>query len=87
MQRTRILTIAAVMIVLFMGVTCPYYDGHIAEDEFRNLRWNLEFAAKRPNMQMAYTFLKRGYPKKVQAFWEALDSEREATLSSDILKG
>ena len=64
-----------------------YFDGHIADAEFKNLKWNLEFAAKRPNMQIAYKFMKRGYPDKVQAFWEALDSTTEATLSPDMLKG
>ena len=86
-ERYRAWALAMRALRTMLDELVAYYDGHIAEDEFRNLRWNLEFAAKRPNMQMAYKFMKRGYPDKVQAFWEALDSKREATLSNDILGG
>jgi len=53
-----------------------HFDGQISADEWINLKWNLEHAAKRPNVQTAYLWLKDGYSKKVQDFWETLDTSR-----------
>ena len=52
-----------------------YYQGQISDDEWLNLKWNMEFSAKRPNVQEAYEFLKDGYPIDVQNYWESLSTE------------
>ena len=60
-----------------------YYDGHISGDEWLNLEWNMQLAAKRPNVQEVYDFLKDGYPKKVQDYWESLSTEGHGFIAPD----
>ena len=63
-----------------------YFDGQITEDEWLNLKWNMEHAAKRPNHKAAYLWLKDGYSKKVQEYWEALDESREGRTVDDLAR-
>lgn len=60
-----------------------YFDGQISGTEFISLKKNMDYAARRPNVQAAYKFLKTGYPKTVQDYWEALDSKRQATFTEE----
>ena len=57
-----------------------YFDGQISEDEWINLQWNMRHAPKRPHIQAAYLWVKDGYSKKVQEYWEALDSSGEGRI-------
>ena len=50
-----------------------YFDGQLSDHEFSNLKWNLKIVKSRPQMADAYRFLKDGYPKNVQIFWEELE--------------
>ena len=59
-----------------------YYDGVINENEWLSLQWNLNLAAKRPNFASAYEFVKDGYPKNVQEYWEALPKMTENPLAN-----
>ena len=61
-----------------------YFDGQITEDEWLNLKWNMEHAARRPNVQAAYLWLKDGYSKKVQEYWKALDTSLEGRTVDDL---
>ena len=61
-----------------------YFDGQISDDEWINLRWNMVLAAKRPNVQAAYLWLKDGYSKKVQVFWEGLDTSGVSRKVGDL---
>ena len=61
-----------------------YFDGQISEDEWINLQWNMTLANKRPNVQAAYLWLKDGYSKKVQDYWEALDASGEGLTVADL---
>ena len=54
--------------------------GLISEVEFKNLQWQMKFVAKRPNVQSAYQFLKDGYPKRVQTYWETIDTGEAADV-------
>ena len=63
-----------------------YFDGQISEDEWLNLKWNMEHAAKRPNHKAAYLWLKDGYSKKVQEYWEALDTSGEGRTVADLAR-
>ena len=63
-----------------------YFDGQISEDEWLNLKWNMEHAAKRPNIQAVYPWLKDGYSKKVQEYWEALDTSRDGRTVGDLAR-
>ena len=63
-----------------------YFDGQISEDEWLNLKWNMEHAAKRPNHKAAYLWLKDGYSKKVQEYWEALDTSGEGRTVADLVR-
>ena len=63
-----------------------YFDGQISEDEWLNLKWNMEHAAKRPHIQAVYLWLKDGYSKKVQEYWEALDTSRKGRTVDDLLR-
>ena len=61
-----------------------YFDGQISEDEWLNLKWNMEHAAKRPHIQVVYLWLKDGYSKKVQEYWEALDTSLDGRTGDDL---
>ena len=63
-----------------------YFDGQITEDEWLNLKWNMEHAARRPNVQAAYPWVKDGYSKKVQEYWEALDTSGEGRTVADLVR-
>ena len=63
-----------------------YFDGQISEDEWLNLKWNMEHAARRPNVQAAYLCLKDGYSKKVQEYWEALDTSGKGRTVADLIR-
>ena len=63
-----------------------YFDGQISEDEWINLQWNLEHACRRPNVKAAYPWMKDGYSKKVQEYWEALDTSGEGRTVADLLR-
>ena len=52
-----------------------YFEGQISKEEWISLQWNIKFAATRPNMHLAYGFLKGGYPEKVQKYWESLPKD------------
>ena len=61
-----------------------YFDGQISDDEWLNLNWNMRHAPKRPHVQAAYSWVKDGYSKKVQDYWESLDANGEIRfLQSD----
>ena len=61
-----------------------YFDGQISDDEWLNLKWNMRHAPKRPHVQAAYSWMKEGYSKKVQDYWESLDASGEIRfLQSD----
>ena len=57
-----------------------HFDGQISDDEWINLQWNMTLATKRPNVQAAYLWLKDGYSKQVQEYWEAMDSSGEGRI-------
>ena len=63
-----------------------YFDGQITEDEWINLKWNMEHAARRPNVQAAYLWLKDGYSKKVQEYWEGLDVSGDGRTVADLAR-
>ena len=54
-----------------------YFDGQISDDEWLNLNWNMRHAPKRPHVKAAYSWVKDGYSKKVQDYWESLDANGE----------
>ena len=61
-----------------------YFDGQISDDEWLNLKWNMRHAPKRPHVKAAYSWVKDGYSKKVQDYWESLDASGEMRfLQSD----
>ena len=62
-----------------------YYDGVITENEWLSLEWNLKLFAKRPNFASAYEFVKDGYPKNVQEYWESLDKSGDGPTVADVL--
>jgi hypothetical protein len=53
-------------------------EGRISNEEWISLQWNMKFAAKRPNMQPAYQFIKDSYPKNVQKMWESIPRDAES---------
>ena len=61
-----------------------HFDGQISDDEWINLQWNMKLAIKRPNVQAAYLWLKDGYSKKVQEYWESLDASGEGRTVADL---
>ena len=58
-----------------------YFDGQLSDHEFSNLKWNLQIVKSRPQMANAYSFLKHGYPKNVQKFWEELEAVQAPSVA------
>ena len=46
-----------------------YFDGHISEEEYAALNWNLELLAKKPEIDRAWAIIADRYSTKVQAHW------------------
>ena len=82
--RANILGVRAIQSIL--NELIAYFDGQITEDEWLNLQWNMEHAAKRPHLQAAYLWVKDGYSKKVQEYWEALDTSGEGRTVDDLAR-
>ena len=72
-ERSRANYLGHLVLRSILNELIAYFDGQITEDEWLNLKWNMEHAARRPNVQAAYLWLKDGYSKKVQESWEGLD--------------
>ena len=68
------------VVVSILNELGAYFDGHISDDEWLNLQWNMGIAPKRPHIQAAYLWVKDGYSKQVQEYWEALDTSGEGRI-------
>ncbi len=79
-DRYRAHCLGVVSLRSMLNELVAHFDGQISETEFRNLEWNMKFAARRPNIQSAYAFIKDGYGANVQRYWEALDKTRDPNL-------
>jgi hypothetical protein len=62
------------VVVSILNELLAHFDGQISDDEWINLQWNMGHAPKRPHIQAAYLWVKDGYAKKIQEYWEALDT-------------
>jgi len=82
--RANILGVRVVQSIL--NELVAYFDGQITEDEWINLQWNMGLATRRPNVQVAYLWVKDGYSKKVQEYWEALDTSAEGRTVEDLTR-
>ena len=79
---------------IFMGVRAvrsildelvAYFDGQISRDEYLALEWNMKIAAARPHTQKAYELIKGSYSKKIQRYWESIETSDTGTkLRSEI---
>ena len=85
-QRFRANMLGVKTLSSILNELVAYFDGQISEDEWLNLQWNMEHAAKRPNHKAAYLWLKDGYSKKVQEYWEALDTSGEGRTVADLVR-
>jgi len=61
-----------------------YFDGQLSVDEWNVLSFNLDFLATRPNVQLAYDFVKTSYSERVQKYWEALDNSPKAIITKSV---
>ena len=85
-QRFRANMLGVKTLSSILNELVAYFDGQISEDEWLNLQWNMEHAAKRPNHKAAYLWLKDGYSKKVQEYWEALDTSGDGRTVDDLAR-
>ena len=69
------------MLIPGLNELVAYFDGQLSDHEFENLKWNLTVAKGRPQSAMAYDFLKSGYPKEVQKFWEELEASKTPEIA------
>ena len=83
-ERSRANYLGHLVLRSILNELIAYFDGQITEDEWINLKWNMEHAARRPNVQAAYLWLKDGYSKKVQEYWEALDTSLDGRTVDDL---
>ena len=64
-----------------LGELSSYFNGHISEDEYKRLIWNLELLAKKPEIERAWAIIETQYSKKVQNHWSnILEATREKSL-------
>jgi hypothetical protein len=62
-----------------------HFEGQISKEEWVSLEWNMKYAARRPNIQKAFHFIKDSYPENVQRFWKSLPQQSisgDPTISS-----
>ena len=85
-ERSRANYLGHLVLRSILNELIAYFDGQITEDEWLNLKWNMEHASRRPNVQAAYLWLKDGYSKKVQEYWEALDTSGEGRTVADLVR-
>ena len=85
-ERFRANILGVRILASILNELLAYFDGQISEDEWLNLKWNIEHAARRPNVQAAYLWLKDGYSKKVQEYWEALDVSLDGRTVDDLAR-
>ena len=85
-QRFRANMLGVKTLSSILNELVAYFDGQISEDEWLNLKWNMEHASRRPNVQAAYPWVKDGYSKKVQEYWEALDTSGEGRTVADLAR-
>tara|TARA_Y100001970_G_scaffold244375_1_gene310455 strand:- start:575 stop:1072 length:498 start_codon:yes stop_codon:yes gene_type:complete len=83
-ERSRANSLGHLVLRGLLNELVAYFDGQISEDEWINLQWNLEHACRRPNVKAAYPWMKDGYSKQVQEYWESLDSSGEGRLVGDL---
>ena len=69
------------MLIPGLNELVAYFDGQLSDHEFENLKWNLTVVKGRPQSAMAYDFLKSGYPKEVQKFWEELEASKTPEIA------
>ena len=84
-ERYRASALAITSLRSTLDELVAYYDGMITEHEWLSLQWNLKLFARRPNFASAYEFVKDGYPKNVQEYWESLDKSRGGPTVADVL--
>mgnify|MGYP001217725602 FL=1 len=84
-ERSRANSLGHLVLRGLLNELVAHFDGQISEDEWINLQWNLEHACRRPNVKAAYPWMKDGYSKKVQDYWEALDASGEGRLVGDLV--
>ena len=85
-ERFRANVLGRRVLTSILNELVAYFDGQITEDEWLNLKWNMEHAARRPNVQAAYLWLKDGYSKKVQEYWEAMDKSLSGRTVDDLAR-
>ena len=85
-ERFRANILGVRVLTSILNELLAYFDGQISEDEWLNLKWNIEHAARRPNVQAAYLWLKDGYSKKVQEYWEAMDKSLSGRTVDDLAR-
>jgi len=83
-ERLRANSLGHLILRGILNELLAYFDGQISEDEWINLQWNMEHACRRPNVQAAYPWMKDGYSKKVQDYWEALDTSGKGRTLAEI---
>ena len=83
-ERFRANILGVRVLTSILNELVAYFDGQITQDEWLNLKWNMEHASRRPNVQAAYLFVKDGYSKKVQEYWEGLDVSGDGRTVDDM---
>ncbi len=85
-ERSRANSLGHLVLRGILNELIAYFNDQITEDEWLNLKWNMEHACRRPNVQAAYPWMKGGYSKKVQEYWEALDTSGEGRTVADLVR-
>ena len=52
-----------------------YFDGQISDNEWQNLKWNIEFYKTRPHIAAVWEFIRDGYSERTQKAWDNFDAD------------
>ena len=72
---------------LYLDEVTDYFNGQLSKSEYLVLSQNMVMAAKKPNIQLAYSVIKHAYSEKVQNWFEEFDSTVEPWLVQAVKKG
>jgi len=84
-ERSRENSLGHLVLRGILNELLAYFDGQISEDEWINLQWNMEHAFRARNVQAAYPWMKDGYSKKAQDYWEALDTSGQGRTVANLV--
>ena len=85
-ERYRGLQLGIRSLRLLLDELSDYHEGQLSKPEWIILSRNMEMAAKKPNIQLAYSTIKHAYSEKVQEHFESFEFTGESEFVEALQK-